>query len=111
MVLIMRLKKRVYVGNSAGAMATTPAIDPKVSEFLYEESQDTNRMTKGLGLVNFSFFPHLNDEYFKNVTEDKVKEILQNSSLVEPNYLVDDNSALQVIDGKIKKIGEGIAAI
>ena len=105
------LKKRVYVGISAGAMAMTPVVDPKVSEFLYEESQDSNEIMKGLGLVNFSFFPHLNDEYFKNVTEDKAKEILQNSSLVKPAYLVDDNSALQIIDNKIKEIGEGIVKI
>jgi len=105
------LKERVYVGISAGSMATTPTIDPKVSELLYEEPQETNKIIKGLGLVDFSFFPHFNDDYFKNVTEDKVQEALQNSSLVKPAYLVDDNSALQVIDNKIKEIGEGIVKI
>ncbi len=101
------LEKRVYVGNSAGAMATTPSIDPKVSEFLYAESQDSNKITKGLSLVSFSFFPHFNNGYF-NVKENVVEKLLKNSKLASPAYLVDDNSALQIVDDEIKKVGKGV---
>jgi Peptidase family S51. len=59
-----------------------------------------------MGLVNFNFFPHLNSPYFEKVREELMKEMAK--EIQEKVYVLDDNSALKVVDGKVEVISEGI---
>jgi dipeptidase E len=105
------LENRVYVGISAGAMALTPRIIPQVSKFLYKEPQVTNEKIKGLNLVNFSFFPHLDGDDFTNLTEENIRKITKEYNIPKPIYALADGTALQIIDNNIKIIGDNILEI
>jgi dipeptidase E len=100
------LKTKVYVGISAGSMVTCPSIalsnkDKKV----YYEKWTGYGSEEGLGLVNFYFRPHLNTRFFPNANSDTFQEIAK--TIKEPIYALDDESALQVIDGSVKIVSEG----
>jgi len=105
------LGSRVYVGISAGAMALTPRIIPQVSKFLYKEPQVTNEKIEGLNFVDFSFFPHLNDDYFTNLTEENIRKITEEYNILKPIYALSDGTALQIIDNNIKIIGDNVLEI
>jgi len=102
------LNDRVYVGISAGAMATGVEVNPQMSEELYKEPQISTKKIKGLGFNGFDLLPHLNDGYFTNLTEENIKNILKKYNITRPVYALPDGTALQVIDDKIKKIGQGV---
>jgi len=99
------LKNKVYVGVSAGSMVTGKKLDIKILQIVYEENFDKNQNMAGLGLVDFYFLPHLNSPDFKNVREVLIKE--QVKEIKEKVYALDDNSALEIIDGKVEVISEG----
>lgn len=102
------LEDRVYVGISAGAMAMGVAINPQMSGELYKEPQISNEIIKGLGLIDFEILPHLNNNYFSNLTEENIRNILNKYNIIRPVYALPDGTALQIIDNKIKTIGVGI---
>ncbi len=99
------LKTKVYVGVSAGSMVTNPDLALKVSQMLYEEDLDKTEDMRGLGYVDFYFLPHLNSEYFKKLRETNIRDATQ--GMKEKTYVMDDNSALKVIDSRIEVISEG----
>jgi len=100
------LEDRVYVGISAGAMATGQLIDPQASEDLYKEPQISDEVAIGLKLVDFEVLPHFNDEYFSNVNEDNIKKVLKQYKITRPVYALSDGTAIQVINNEIKKVGK-----
>ncbi len=102
------LEDRVYVGISAGAMATGVEINPLMSEELYKEPQISTEKIKGLGFNNFEILPHLNDDYFTNLAEESIKDILKKYNITRPIYALPDGTALQVVDDEIKIIGDGV---
>ena len=102
------LENKVYVGISAGAMATGVSVNPQMSEGLYKEPQISNEIIKGLGLTNFEILPHLNDNYFSNLTEKNIKNILEKYNITKPVYALPDGTALQIVDDKVKTIGEEV---
>jgi len=99
------LKDKVYVGLSAGSMVASKDLALKISQIVYEEDLDQVENMASLGLVDFYFLPHLNSLYFKNLREDFVRDAMK--GMTEKIYVVDDNSALTVIDGKIEIVSEG----
>lgn len=99
------LKTRVYVGISAGSMVVTPtlALDSQSIE-LYEEKNEL-KDEEALHYVNFHIRPHLNSPFFPKVTRENIAKIVE--KVTDTIYALDDNSAVQVINGKAKIISEG----
>jgi len=99
------LENKVYVGVSAGSMITSPDLMLKFSQNIYEEDLLETTELKGLNFVDFYFFPHLNSNWFKKVRQEIIEETCKNSS--KSIYVLDDNSALKIINGKVEVISEG----
>ncbi len=99
------LKDKIYVGISAGSMVTNPDLSLEASQVLYGEDLHRTENMKGLGLVDFYFFPHLNSEYFINLRKEKIESL--SKQLKGKIYAADDESAVMVVDGKVEIVGEG----
>ena len=99
------LKEKVYVGVSAGSMVTNKDLALKISQIVYGEDLDKDYEMPGLNFVDFYFLPHLNSEYFVNLREDFVRNAVKD--IKDKIYVLDDDSALQIIDGRVKVISEG----
>lgn len=112
----------VYVGVSAGSMAATttfgetyPELSRGAGEALSSEpivfdtpkgEIRTNLVTaRGLGLVDFALIPHLEHK-------DHLDASLPNAEkwaarIPAPTYAIDDQTAIQVVDGAAKVVSEG----
>jgi dipeptidase E len=90
----------VYVGLSAGSMVLTPNIG---TEFVNWEHPNGNAET--LGLVDFAIFPHLDHPDLPDNIMPTAEKWAAN--LRTPAYAIDDNTAIQVVDGAIEVISEG----
>jgi dipeptidase E len=99
------LKTKVWVGISAGTIVATPSLflssfeaEPvkKIGETIYDD---------GLNLVNFLVVPHINNEYFPEMTFDYIENESKNVS--QTIYALDDNSAIMVDGQNIEVISEG----
>jgi len=101
------LKTKVWVGVSAGSMVTCPDLQLTTSKIVYGEDLEEIENMKALGLVDFYVLPHLNSPYFENLRKDneRIQESLKNTSAKV--YILDDNSAIKVVDGKEEIITEG----
>lgn len=101
------LKTKVYVGVSAGSMVACPDLQLKTSQLVYDEDLDETDNMKALNLVNFYVTPHLNSPYFTKIRKDneKIKEALEGVS--NKVLILDDNSAVKVVDGEHEVISEG----
>jgi len=99
------LKTKVFVGVSAGSMVAGKNLDIKIMQTAYEEDFDRNQNRACLGLADFNFFPHLNSPYFKKVRDGLMKELIK--EIPQKTYVLDDNSALKITDGKIEVVTEG----
>jgi len=99
------LKNKVYVGLSAGSMVTSKDLTLRISQIAYEEDLDKTEDMPGLNFVDFYLLPHLNSPYFEKLREDFIREAVQ--GIPEKIYVLDDNSALKVVDGKVEVISEG----
>ncbi|MBI4146359.1 Type 1 glutamine amidotransferase-like domain-containing protein [Candidatus Woesearchaeota archaeon] len=95
------LKTRVYVGISAGSIVAGKTLLGS-STYIYGEKKD---VPAGLGYVNFHVRPHLNSPHFPRVREEQLKAIT--SDLPADLYALDDNSAVLVVDSKLKIVSEG----
>ena len=93
------LDKLVYVGLSAGSMIMTSYGTSYGNHVLPPETP------KSLGLVDIAIHPHLDYPGFADNTLEKL-EVLA-ASLPMPSYLIDDQTALMVTDGKIEVVSEG----
>lgn len=108
------LKTKVYAGISAGSMVMGSTIRTSSqamgSEKFYDPEYDDfgpegRSSAKTYGAVDFAIRPHLNSRYFPEVTGEKIREV--GKMLQTAIYAIDDQSAVQVIDGKVKVVGEG----
>ena len=104
-ILSELLKSKIYVGISAGSMVTNPDLSLKASQELYGDDLTRTENMKGLGLVDFYFFPHLNSEYFINLRKEKIESL--SKKIKGKIYVADDESAVMVVDGKVEIVGEG----
>lgn len=96
--LLPSLHDTVWVGLSAGSMVMTPRIG---KEFVTWPSPGANDET--LGLVEFSIFPHL--DVFPTNTLDAAEQWAKN--IAGAAYVLDDQSAIKVEDGRVEVISEG----
>jgi dipeptidase E len=99
--LLPSLAGKVWLGLSAGSMALTP----RVGEAFVEMKPSITGDDKGLGIVDFSIFPHLD---FPDFPENSMEHAEQwAAQLGNPSYAIDDQTAIQVVDGTVKVISEG----
>jgi dipeptidase E len=106
---------KVYVGISAGSMMMTPQLnyDPDrlntsgtyFDDEFNEEMPSTAGSATTLGLVDFVIRPHLGAEYFPQVTLENMQKWA--AKVDHPLYGLDDQSAIEVVDGKVKVVSDG----
>ncbi len=98
------LKSKVYVGLSAGSMVTAPDLNLHLSKVIYGEGMERDSMP-GLGLVDFYFLPHLNNPHFSARIEANLEQAMK--EVTKKTYVLDDQSALKVVDGVVEYVGGG----
>lgn len=99
------MKTKVWVGISAGSMVTNPDLAAKISQAIYDEDFDKSYEVSGLNYVNFYFLPHLNSPFFPNLVEEKIKKLAETTT--RKMYVLDDQGALKIVDGKVEVVTEG----
>src|SRR6266478_4190013 len=90
----------VYVGLSAGSMVMTPNIGEDFVRWKPPTGGD-----RTLGMVDFSIFPHLDNPDLPYNTLAHAEKWAAGMSV--PAYLMDDQTALTVIDGAVEVVSEG----
>jgi dipeptidase E len=120
--LLPSLRETVYVGVSAGSMATADTfgetyVDPPAGSGSALTSEDIVFATpqgeisrilvtaRGVGLADFAVIPHLDNE-------DHPDASLANAGkwaggLPVPTYAIDDETAIKVTDGTVDVVSEG----
>ena len=98
--LLPSLREMVWVGLSAGSMVMTPRIG---EDFVGWKSPTGSDST--LGIVDFSIFPHLDHEMLPENTMADAERWAADMSL--PCYAIDDQTAINVVDGAIEVVSEG----
>lgn len=92
--------RAVYVGLSAGSMVMAP----NIGEFFVNWRPPTGG-DETLGLVDFAMFPHLDHPMLPyNTTANAEKWA---AGMRVPGYAMDDETAIQWVDGAIEVVSEG----
>ncbi|MBS0320382.1 MAG: Type 1 glutamine amidotransferase-like domain-containing protein [Proteobacteria bacterium] len=95
------LDRTVWVGLSAGSMVMAP----RIGEEFVEAKPSITGDDVTLGVVDFSIFPHLDHpEFDENSMAGAEKWAAR---LGNPSYAIDDETAIQVVDGHVEVISEG----
>lgn len=97
------LDERVYVGISAGSMVAGPSLDTRYDATVYLEPPIPDSPVKALGFVPFHIRPHLNSPYFPEIRREKLTSAPSDGE----TYVLDDQSAVAVKDGKASVVSEG----
>ncbi|MEU4421104.1 Type 1 glutamine amidotransferase-like domain-containing protein [Actinoplanes sp. NPDC024001] len=95
--LLPSLAGKVWVGVSAGSMVLTPRIGNYFVEWAGAPDDRT------LGVVDFSIFPHL-DAFPTNTLAHAERWA---ADLGVPAYAIDEQTAIQVVDGTVEVLSEG----
>jgi dipeptidase E len=95
--LLPSLGDKVWVGVSAGSMVMTPRIGERFVE--WPAAPDDG----ALGIVDFAIFPHL-DAWPENSRAEADRWA---ADIGVPAYAIDEQTAIQVVDGSIEVISEG----
>ncbi|QCR33523.1 Type 1 glutamine amidotransferase-like domain-containing protein [Lysinibacillus sp. SGAir0095] len=90
----------VYVGMSAGSMVMTP----NIGEYFVGWTP-TGGGDETLKLVDFSIFPHLDNEMLPGNTMAAAERWA--AGMQGPAYAIDDQTAIKVIDGEVEVVSEG----
>lgn len=98
--LLPSLRETVYVGVSAGSMVTAPVLGET-----YDDPNTPFVIDQGLGLVDFALLPHLDHEDHPASSTVKVERMA--AEVPVPTYAIDDETAIQVVDGTVKVVSEG----
>ncbi len=98
--LLPSLGETVYVGLSAGSMVMAPNIGEDFVGWKPPSGGDTT-----LGLVDFAIFPHLDHAELPDNSMAGAEKWAAGMSV--PAYAIDDETAIQVIDGAVEVISEG----
>ena len=99
--LLPSLRETVWVGLSAGSMVMTPRIG---EDFVYEWKPPTGSDSM-LGVVDFAIFPHLDHPALPENTMADAERWA--AGMPVPSYAIDDQTAIQVVDGAVEVISEG----
>jgi len=95
--LLPSLDHTVWVGVSAGSMVMAP----RVGDYFVEWAGAPD--DRGLGLVDFSIFPHL--DLFPTNTIEHARRWA--ADIDGPGYAIDEQTAIAVVDGAVEVISEG----
>lgn len=93
------LQKIVYVGLSAGSMIMTK-FGTTYGNHTLPAATD-----KSLGIVDFAIHPHLDHEWFPDNAMANLEKLAH--ALPIPSYLIDDGTAIKVVDDQVEVISEG----
>lgn len=113
------LKTKVYAGVSAGSMMLTAGITSSMigqtdnpADWGAEGRKtgsypEDERSDKTLGLTDFLFRPHWGkpDPKYANLNEEAVRRAYK--QLRKPIYLVDDQTAIKIVDDELEVVSEG----
>ncbi len=92
----------VYVGVSGGAMVATP----DWGGLSYDGFDPLTGSDQGLGLVDFSVFPHLDrKDGLPPAPQEEIEAWAAGLSV--PAYVIDDDTAIKVVDGAVEVVSEG----
>jgi dipeptidase E len=98
--LLPSLDEKIWVGLSAGSMVMTPTVGDDFIQWRPPNGDDTT-----LGLVDFSICPHLAPDGQPGNTMAEAEAWA--ATIGRPAYVIDDETAIQVVDGKVDVITEG----
>ena len=98
--LLPSLRETVWAGLSAGSMVMAPQVGEEFIGWKPPEGGD-----EALRVVDFAIFPHLDHEMCPENTMANAEKWA--AKLRVPGYAIDDQTAIQVIDGKVQVISEG----
>lgn len=99
------LKKKTYVGLSAGTMLTGRWWSTKYDVDYYDEKPEAIDRYNCLRFVDFFVLPHINNSFFPKITFENIEQLAK--EIKEPLYALDDNSAVVVNEEKISVVSEG----
>jgi dipeptidase E len=99
--LLPSLPQMVWVGLSAGSMVMTP----QVGEAFIETRPPITGNDRALGVVDFAIFPHLDYPGWPDNTLAAAEKWA--ASIGCPGYAIDDQTAIQVVDGAVEVVSEG----
>jgi len=106
-VLEKLFKTRIFVGNSAGSIVAAPDLSlGNPAQKAYSQERKNEITNESLSYVNFHMRPHFNVEGHPSTVE-QVQEMIDKNNVIAPVYLIDDDTAIQVIDGEVEVISEG----
>jgi dipeptidase E len=97
--LLPSLPTTVWLGSSAGSMVLTPRIGTEFVQWPSPAGDET------LGFVDFSICPHVNGAGRPGNTMAEAEEWA--AGLSNPGYVVDDDTAIRVVDGAVDVVSEG----
>jgi dipeptidase E len=92
--------RAVWVGLSAGSIVMTPSIGEDFVEWSPPGGSD-----RTLGVVDFSIFPHLDNENLPDNCLANAEKWA--AGLPQSAYLIDDQTAIKVTYGAVEVISEG----
>jgi dipeptidase E len=93
-------RETVYVGVSAGSMVVTADYGET-----YDGINPPTGSDRALGLVDFALYPHLDHPSFP---ENSLANLERWAAGVHvPAYLIDDQTAIKVINGVVEVVSEG----
>ncbi|MBB6626057.1 Type 1 glutamine amidotransferase-like domain-containing protein [Nocardioides sp. KIGAM211] len=101
--LLPELTGTVWVGVSAGSMVMTPRIGEDFTSWRPPAGSGASSDT--LGLVDFSIFPHLDHPMMPENTMAVAERWRE--EVDGPAYVLDDQSAVRVVDGTVDVVSEG----
>lgn len=105
--LLKLLETRIWIGASAGSCVLCPTVCNSCQDLFDEKIAGFS--TDGLGLVDFQFIPHFNNEFFQKINSENLENASKNLLEIDGKklYIVDDNGAISVNGKSIKIVGEG----
>jgi dipeptidase E len=98
--LLPSLREAVYVGVSGGSIAVAPNIGA-----YFEGWKPPTGGDNALGIVDFSLFPHLDNENMPDFSMTGAEEWA--AGVPVPGYAIDDQTAIKVADGTVEVTSEG----
>ena len=90
----------VWVGLSAGSMVMTPEVGDDFIQWRPADGDDST-----LGVVDFSICPHLAPDGMPGNSMAEAEAWA--ATIASPAYVMDDETAIRVVDGAVEVVSEG----
>ncbi len=96
---------KVYMGTSAGSMVAGQYLPYPLLKMVYPEEDFGDLLEQPMKFYDFCYIPHLNSQWFSHVTKENLENL--RDQFTKPVYATDDHTALSIVDGTVKIIGNG----